>query len=77
MKRTTPASLTLHLPEEFIALCQRDGVTPETVLRGFIDDVSGIVGSGHEPRSDDRSGDRWRAYDYYEQIGYPYWHRKP
>ena len=36
--KTKPKStITLALPEEFIALCASDGVTPELVLRGFND----------------------------------------
>ncbi len=82
MQRTTPpASLTLALPEEFIALCERDGVTPETVLRGFIADVSGIISWARDPRSDgyssNGSDERMMAYAYYERVGYPYWHREP
>lgn len=82
MKRTTqPVCLTLPLPEEFITLCQRDGVTPETVLRGFIADVSGIVSWARDPRSDgynsNGSDERLMAQDYYYRVGYPYWHREP
>ncbi|MGH8076593.1 MAG: hypothetical protein ACREPE_04625 [Lysobacter sp.] len=81
MKRTTqPACLTLPLPGEFIALCERDGVTPETVLRGFIADVSGIVSWARDPRSDgynsNGSDERAMAQDYYYRVGYPYWHRE-
>ena len=82
MHRTTlPAVITLPLPAEFIALCERDGVTPETVLRGFIADVSGIVSWARDPRDDgyssNGSDERRMAYDYYERVGYPWWHRDP
>jgi hypothetical protein len=82
MQRTTPSNhLMLHLPEEFIALCERDGVTPETVLRGFIADVSGIINWARDPRSDgyssNGSDERDMAYAYYERVGYPWWHRQP
>jgi hypothetical protein len=82
MKRTVqPASLVLHLPDEFIALCERDGVSPETVLRGFIADVCGIVSWARDPRDDgycsNGSDERDMAYAYYERVGYPWWHREP
>lgn len=82
MKRTTqPASLTLPLPAEFIALCEGDGVTPETVLRGFIADVAGIMNWARDPRSDgyssNGSDEREMAFAYYQRVGYPYWHREP
>lgn len=82
MQRTTlPANLTLQLPEEFVALCERDGVTPETVLRGFIADVCGIVSWARDQRSDgyssNGSDERDMAYAYYQRVGYPYWHREP
>ena len=82
MHRTTsPAAITLQLPEEFMALCARDGVTPETVLRGFIADVCGIMNWARDPRSDgyssNGSDELDMAYAYYERIGYPWWHREP
>lgn len=82
MKRTTsPTQLTLQLPEEFIALCERDGVMPETVLRGFIADVSGTFNWACAPRSDgyctNGSDERYMAYAYYERVGYPWWYREP
>ena len=72
--------LTLELPPEFIALCAGDGVTPETVLRGFIADLAGIVNWAAHPRTDgyssNGSDERLMARDYYERVGYPYWNRK-
>ena len=78
MKRKN--KLTLELPPEFIALCAGDGVTPETVLRGFIADLAGIVNWAANPRVDgyssNGSDERMMARDYYERVGYPYWERK-
>lgn len=78
MKRTN--KLTLELPTEFIERCAADGVTPETVLRGFIGDLCGIVNWAANPRADgyssNGSDERMMARDYYERVGYPYWNRK-
>ncbi len=69
--------LTLELPEEFIALCKRDDTTPETVLRGFIADLAGIISWQSNPRKDgynsNGSDEREMAYAYYQRVGYPYW----
>jgi hypothetical protein len=69
--------LTLELPEEFIDQCQRDGATPEQVLRGFIADLCYLNHSETDPREDGYSsngGDERRlAWEYYERVGYPYW----
>jgi len=73
--------ITLQLPPEFIALCERDQVTPETVLRGFIADVTGIMNWARDPRADgyssNGSDERDMAYAYYQRVGYPWWHREP
>ena len=73
MKRKN--KLTLELPTEFIELCAADGVTPETVLRGFIGDLAGIVNWAANPRADgynsNGSDERMMARDYYERVGYP------
>jgi hypothetical protein len=78
MKRKN--KLTLELPPEFIELCDRDGVTPETVLRGFIADLSEIMNWQSNPRADgyssNGSDERRMAGEYYERVGYPYWHPK-
>ena len=70
-------TLTLELPEEFIALCEADGTTPETVLRGFIADLAGIIDWADNPREDGYSSsgsdERDMAYAYYQRVGYPYW----
>jgi hypothetical protein len=77
MKRKN--KITLELPAEFIELCKADGVTPETVLRGFIGDVSGIINWAANPRVDgyssNGSDEREMAMDYYRRVGYPYWKR--
>lgn len=77
MKRKN--QLTIELPAEFVRLCERDGVTSETVLRGFIADLAGIMNWQANPREDgyssNGSDERQMAWDYYERVGYPYWHR--
>ena len=69
--------ITLDLPPEFIELCEADGTTPETVLRGFIADLAGIINWADNPRNDDYcsngSDERDMAYAYYQRVGYPYW----
>jgi hypothetical protein len=69
--------LTLHLPDEFLDLCQQDLIEPEFVLRGFIADLCGIMSWQSNPRTDgycsNGSDERQFAHDYYERVGYPYW----
>ena len=69
--------LTLELPPEFIALCEEDATDPETVLRGFIADLCGIISWQRNPREDgynsNGSDERDMAYAYYQRVGYPYW----
>lgn len=71
--------LTLELPAEFVDLCAADGATPETVLRGFIADLAGIINWARAPRPDgygsNGSDERDMAQAYYERVGYPYLHR--
>jgi hypothetical protein len=71
--------ITLDLPPEFVALCAADGVKPETVLRGFIADLAGIMNWQSAPRADgyssNGSDERMMAQAYYERVGYPYWKR--
>ena len=71
--------LTLQLPPEFVALCESDGVTPEQVLRGFIADLAGIMNWAADPRADgyssNGSDERRMAMEYYERVGYPWFHR--
>lgn len=74
---TKQNTLAIDLPDEFIELCERDGVTPETVLRGFIGDLCGIISWQRAPRTDGYnshgSDEREMAYAYYLRVGYPYW----
>jgi hypothetical protein len=79
MKRRN--TVTIELPPEFIERCRRDQVTPETVLRGFIADLCGIMNWANNPRADgyssNGSDERRRAEEYYERVGYRWWHRDP
>ncbi|MFT3792953.1 MAG: hypothetical protein QM741_18215 [Rudaea sp.] len=72
--------ITLHLPAEFVELCARDQVQPDFVLRGFIADLCEIMNWCNAPRSDgyssNGSDERRLANEYYERVGYPYWHRQ-
>jgi len=72
-------TLTIQLPEEFIALCKRDDVTPELVLKGFIADLTGIMNWANNPREDgyssNGSDERMMAREYYRRVGYPYWNK--
>ena len=72
--RTTP--VTIDLPEEFVALCRVHDVTPETVLRGFIADLSCIENWASNPRADGYSShgsdERRIAWEYFDRVGYPY-----
>lgn len=75
----TAKRLTLDLPDEFLALCVSDGVTPELVLRGFIADLAGIMNWAANPRADgyssNGSDERRLAAEYYERVGYPWWNK--
>ena len=78
-RKAKPKPITLALPEEFIALCQRDGVAPELVLRGFIADLCQIMSWAAAPRTDgycsNGSDERSYARAYYERVGYPWWNK--
>ena len=78
-RKTKPKPITLALPEEFIALCQRDGVVPDVVLRGFIADLCQIMSWAAEPRTDgyssNGSDERSMAREYYDRVGYPWWNK--
>jgi hypothetical protein len=71
-------NVTLRLPDEFIELCREDGIEPETVLRGFIADLCGIMNWAGAPRQDgygsNGSDERSMAREYYDRVGYPWWH---
>ncbi len=79
MKRKS-RRITLDLPDEFIDLCAADQVEPDFVLRGFIADLCGIMNWVAAPRADgyssNGSDERMKAQEYYDRVGYPYWHRK-
>jgi hypothetical protein len=74
--------ITLHLPPEFIALCDTDGVDPRTVLRGFIADLCRL-GIEHDTpaRFDGYSSNgadaQLMALTYYVHVGYPSWRTGP
>jgi hypothetical protein len=72
---------TLELPPEFIELCARDKVKPQTVLRGFIADLCGIINWANNPRADgygsNGSDERRRAEEYYDRVGYSFWRCDP
>jgi hypothetical protein len=73
--------ITLDLPPEFIALCKRDNVPPEVILRGFIADLCEITSWVNSPRADgyssNGSDERHYAMAYYERVGYPWLYNKP
>ena len=77
--KSTINTVTLALPDEFMALCASDGVTPELVLRGFIADLAGIMNWAANPRTDgyssNGSDERRMAMEYYERVGYPWWNK--
>ena len=50
--KSTLNTITLALPDEFLALCASDGVTPELVLRGFIADLCQLMSWAADPRTD-------------------------
>lgn len=72
--RNKPATVSLKLPPEFIELCKRDLVTPETVLRGFIADLCSLHNYAERPRDDgyqsNGSMESWLAFTYYQRVGY-------
>jgi hypothetical protein len=78
-KHSRKRKITLDLPPEFIAVCQADGVDPKDVLRGFIADLGEIMNWQSAPREDgyssNGSDERRMAREYYERVGYPWWHK--
>lgn len=67
---------TIELPDEFIALCADNMVTPETMLRTFISDVSGIINWAKDPRKDGYSSggsdERDMAKRYMNRCSYAF-----
>jgi hypothetical protein len=57
-------STVVLLPQEFVAMCEADGVSPGEVLNGFLADLCGLNG-GHG------SDERELAQRYYDRC-YPY-----
>ena len=66
-------TVTLVLPREFVALCERDRITPEAVLRGFIADLCDITprppAGGYCSNGAD---ERAMAQEYYHRVDYYY-----
>lgn len=66
-------TVTLVLPREFIELCERDRITPEAVLRGFIADLCEITprpqAGGYCSHGSD---ERVLAQEYYHRVDYYY-----
>ena len=50
------------------------------MLRGFIADLAGIMNWASSPRADgyssNGSDERRMAMEYYERVGYPWWHKQ-
>ncbi len=68
--------LTINLPQEFLDICDADGVEPDEVVRGFIADLAEINSSVSGDRDDrycSNGGDeRMLAREYYDRVGYSY-----
>jgi hypothetical protein len=62
----------LELPREFIDFCDTRGITPESVLRGFIADLCGLMNFFACPREDGYSScgsdERQQAQDYFKRA---------
>jgi hypothetical protein len=62
----------IDVPPEFFALCERNGLKVEQVLRGFIADVCGLQNYIVEPREDgygsNGSDERMMASDYFQRA---------
>jgi hypothetical protein len=78
-KTKSKSTITLALPEEFLALCASDGVVPELVLRGFIAALCQLMSWAADPRTDgygsNGSDERRMAREYYQRVGYPWWNK--
>jgi len=66
-------NVTLDLPPEFTALCKRDNVPPEVVLRGFIADLCELLDQTHGYQLHG-SSECQHAQAYYDRVGYSWWY---
>jgi hypothetical protein len=62
-------TVRLRLPLEFVELCERDGVEPAEVLRGFIADLCELRTEDYNTGGSD---ERMLAEQYYDRRGYPH-----
>jgi hypothetical protein len=67
-------TLTLELPPEYLALCERDKLHRKEIILSFIADLCAIVPWRGAPRGDQycSTGDEGRelAWEYYEAVGF-------
>lgn len=68
-------TITIQLPDELLALCERDKTTPEAILRGFIGDLCGATSADFDRGRVDGYGshgsdERSLAWQYYDRCGY-------
>ena len=65
-------TLVINIPREFINLCEKSRLRPETVLRGFIADLCDLMNWAYCPREDDYSSngsdERRMAQLYFERA---------
>ena len=65
-------TLVLEIPREFVQLCVGYRLRPDTVLRGFIADVCGLMNWAHCPREDayssNGSDERQIARNYFRRA---------
>lgn len=66
--------LTLPLPPEYVALCERDKLQHQEIIAAFIADLCCIVPPRGVPRRDRYSSTgcdgRSLAWEYYEAVGF-------
>jgi hypothetical protein len=65
-------TMVLQIPREFVQLCVGYKLRPDTVLRGFIADLSGLMNWTHCPREDgyssNGSDERQMAWQYFQRA---------
>ena len=65
-------TLVIDIPREFVDLCERSRLRPNTVLRGFIADLCDLMNWAYCPREDDYSSngsdERRMAQFYFERA---------